>query len=92
MEHPLRTYRKSAGISLQRLADQVGVTKSCLSKIETGAATPSISLAARIADATSARVTVADFIIMSSTRQTDPRQRGAEEVGAGPSSAAGARR
>lgn len=36
MEHPLRTYRRSRGITLDQLANETGLSKSHLSEIEGG--------------------------------------------------------
>lgn len=41
MEHPLRTFRKAAGLSLDQLSDVTKLSKSSLSRIETGAQQPS---------------------------------------------------
>jgi transcriptional regulator with XRE-family HTH domain len=62
MEHPLRTYRKRANITLERLAVAVGVTKGFLSKIETGRQTPSLRIAAKISRATAGAITPNDFL------------------------------
>lgn len=58
MSAMLRAHRLSAGMTLETLADRVGVTKSYLSKIERGKSSPSIAIALRIADAL--RVDAAD--------------------------------
>lgn len=44
MEHPLRTYRLAASMSLDALAERVNVAKSTLSRIETRRADPSLAL------------------------------------------------
>ncbi|RUP02938.1 MAG: XRE family transcriptional regulator [Mycobacterium sp.] len=67
----LRTVRKQRGLTLEQLADQTGLTKSYLSKIERGQSTPSIAVALKVAraldvdvgrlfsdDATEERITV----------------------------------
>ncbi|MCV7194082.1 helix-turn-helix domain-containing protein [Mycolicibacterium brumae] len=46
----VRIHRLNAGLTLAELADQVGVTKSYLSKVERGLSSPSIAIALRIAD------------------------------------------
>lgn len=46
----VRIHRLNAGLTLADLADQVGVTKSYLSKVERGLSSPSIAIALRIAD------------------------------------------
>lgn len=51
-EHPLRTYRREQRMTLESLAGEAGTTKETLSRIELGARTPSLSLAARLSRAT----------------------------------------
>ncbi|MDV8006493.1 XRE family transcriptional regulator [Rhodococcus sp. IEGM 1318] len=45
----LRTHRRRAGLTLEGLAEQTGLTKSYLSKVERGISTPSIAVALKIA-------------------------------------------
>jgi transcriptional regulator with XRE-family HTH domain len=47
----LRTVRRQQGLTLERLAEQTGLTKSYLSKIERGQSTPSIAVALKVARA-----------------------------------------
>jgi transcriptional regulator with XRE-family HTH domain len=47
----LRAVRKQRGLTLAALADQTGLTKSYLSKIERGQSTPSIAVALKVARA-----------------------------------------
>ena len=47
----LRAVRKQRGLTLESLADQTGLTKSYLSKIERGQSTPSIAVALKVARA-----------------------------------------
>ncbi len=47
----LRTVRRQRGLTLQHLAETTGLTRSYLSKIERGQATPSIAVALKVADA-----------------------------------------
>jgi transcriptional regulator with XRE-family HTH domain len=47
----LRTVRRQRGLTLEQLADQTGLTKSYLSKIERGHSTPSIAVALKVARA-----------------------------------------
>lgn len=47
----VRTIRRQRGLTLQGLAEQTGLTKSYLSKVEREQATPSIAAALKIADA-----------------------------------------
>lgn len=62
MTHPLRTFRREAGISLKELAGQVGLTKSFLAKIELRKAWPSASTMSRLVAATNGAVTASDFM------------------------------
>lgn len=52
----LRTHRRRAGLTLEALATETGLTKSYLSKVERGLSTPSISVALKIARALDAEV------------------------------------
>lgn len=47
----LRAVRRQRGLTLEQLADQTGLTKSYLSKIERGQSTPSIAVALKVARA-----------------------------------------
>jgi transcriptional regulator with XRE-family HTH domain len=47
----LRAVRRQQGLTLERLAEQTGLTKSYLSKIERGQSTPSIAVALKVARA-----------------------------------------
>lgn len=62
MEHPLKVYRHSRGLSLQRLAERVNTTKSTLSRVEAGLLQPSFGLLRRIVEATEGDVT-ADALV-----------------------------
>lgn len=53
----IRNVRKQAGITLDALADKVGITKSALSKIETGKTSTPVATLLRIARALSVEVT-----------------------------------
>lgn len=44
----MRTYRLSRGLSQAKLAEQAGVGKSMISRIENGQRVPSLSLAIRL--------------------------------------------
>jgi transcriptional regulator with XRE-family HTH domain len=52
----LRTVRRQRGLTLEKLAEQTGLTKSYLSKIERAQSTPSIAVAMRVAGALDADV------------------------------------
>ncbi|WP_438501506.1 helix-turn-helix domain-containing protein [Methylosinus sp. 3S-1] len=62
MTHPLRSYRKSAGITLSALGARVGVSKGFLCKIEQRKQLPSLALAAKLSEATNGTVPLADFL------------------------------
>lgn len=51
MSTRLKSLRKRLGVTLDALADEAGLTKSYLSKVERGLSTPSVSAALKIADA-----------------------------------------
>lgn len=50
-ERPLRVWREYRGLTLQALADQVGISKSYLSQIESGSRSGSANVLKRIAAA-----------------------------------------
>ncbi len=52
----LRSHRRRAGLTLEALAEDTGLTKSYLSKVERGISTPSIAVALKIARALDADV------------------------------------
>ncbi|MES9831744.1 MAG: helix-turn-helix domain-containing protein [Candidatus Thiodiazotropha sp. LLP2] len=56
----LSSLRTTAGLSLDRLAEQSGLTKSYLSKLERGLSEPSISTVARLAEAFD--ISVSEFV------------------------------
>jgi transcriptional regulator with XRE-family HTH domain len=47
----LRHLRRVAGMTIEQVAGQIGVTKGYLSKIETGASDPSVAVLGRLAEA-----------------------------------------
>jgi transcriptional regulator with XRE-family HTH domain len=47
-DHPLRTYRINAGLTLEAVAIRAETTKETISRIELGSRTPSLALAARL--------------------------------------------
>ncbi|WP_109514398.1 helix-turn-helix domain-containing protein [Pseudomonas ovata] len=51
----LRILRKKMGMTLEQLAEQTGLTKSYLSKVERGLSSPSIAVALRLAKALNAQ-------------------------------------
>ena len=61
--HPLRSYRKSKGLTLQAMASLVGIDASNLSRIETGKQPPSADLLIKVAEATSGEVTPNDMLL-----------------------------
>jgi transcriptional regulator with XRE-family HTH domain len=62
----MRTLRKRAGVTLDSLAEKVGITKSTLSKIETGKISTAIATLLRIAEALG--VQPADFFLRREER------------------------
>ncbi|MFT4044936.1 MAG: XRE family transcriptional regulator [Gordonia sp. (in: high G+C Gram-positive bacteria)] len=65
----IRIHRLNAGLTLAALAEQAGVTKSYLSKLERGRSSPSISVALRIAEVLG--VDVAEVFADSVSTATD---------------------
>ncbi|AOY96515.1 DNA-binding protein [Cupriavidus sp. USMAA2-4] len=51
LPHRLRTLRRQRGLSLEALAEQTGLTRSYLSKLERGLSSPSIATVLKIAQA-----------------------------------------
>jgi transcriptional regulator with XRE-family HTH domain len=66
MTHPLRRYRHKSNVTLERLAGDVGISKSFLSKIEAHKARPSLSVVDRIVAVTNGEVSANDFLSQSS--------------------------
>jgi transcriptional regulator with XRE-family HTH domain len=60
--HPLRSYRERAGISLDELASRAGTSKASLSRIETRVQVPSLGLVERIISAAGGELTANDFV------------------------------
>lgn len=58
----LRQWRTDAGLSTRAFAERVGSTSATISRLETGAQTPSMALASRIAEFTKGAVTANDFM------------------------------
>ncbi|WP_028694044.1 helix-turn-helix domain-containing protein [Pseudomonas cremoricolorata] len=55
MSVQLRVLRKKMGMTLEQLAEQTGLTKSYLSKVERGLSSPSIAVALKLAKALNAQ-------------------------------------
>lgn len=72
MTHPLRSYRKTTGLTLAALGARAGVSKGFLCKIEKGRQLPSLALAARLSDATAGVVTLSDFLSAQATGPSSP--------------------
>lgn len=49
-EHPLRKARRKRGLSLEKLADQIGIDIGALSRYERGLRAPSLESANRLLD------------------------------------------
>ena len=60
--HPMKAWRRGQKLSLDALAKSVRASKSTLSRIETYAADPSVSLIRRICDASDGKLTANDFV------------------------------
>lgn len=60
-DHPLRVWREYRELTLQALADQVGISKSYLSQIESGKRRGSAEVLKRIA--TALNVTLDDIVV-----------------------------
>lgn len=59
--HPLTSYRKRAGLTLEAFAAKVGTTKSWLSRIEARVAMPSAALIEDIVAASDGELDANDF-------------------------------
>ena len=59
--HPLRAYRKKAGLSQEELAETLCVGKSAVSKWEAGTRSPRPNVMVRIGSITGGAVTANDF-------------------------------
>lgn len=68
MTHALRSFRSEADITLDVLAEQVGVSKGQLSKIENGRSLPSLDLVARLVAASGGRLSADDFLPVEAAR------------------------
>lgn len=62
MEHPLRAYRVTHGLSLGAMARTVGTSKQTVWRIERGRHNPTVRLIQKIIEATGGAVT-ADMIV-----------------------------
>lgn len=69
----LNTYRLNAGLSIQQLADQLGVSRTVLSRVESGSRPPSPAVAKKIADLLGCRVSDLDFL---QSEKTNVKQAG----------------
>ena len=67
MEHPLRSYRRKAGLTQDDLAQRLNVKKFTVSRWEAGKRCPSLDLIRRIRNATNGEVTADDFLPPEST-------------------------
>ena len=75
----LRTVRRQRGLTLEELAEQTGLTKSYLSKVERRRSTPSIAVALRVAQAL--EVDVAQLFSERTDAQKISIDRAAERAG-----------
>lgn len=60
-EHPLTSYRRRAGLSLDELAQRAKTTKSWLSRIEGGTDKPGPGLIERLISASGGEISANDF-------------------------------
>lgn len=60
--HPLRSYRVKAGLSLEELAKSVGVSKASLSRIEKRKQAPSLGLVEKLIGACDGKISASDFL------------------------------
>ncbi len=69
--HPLRRYRKAASMSLDDLAQRLGVSAATISRIETGRQGVSLALAVRIERETEGIITPSElFALVPDARET----------------------
>ena len=69
MEHPLRSLRKRADLTLDQVADITGISKASLSRIETGEQKPSFDVIRTLiafAQGRNAALTAEDFVNFAS--------------------------
>jgi len=62
MEHPVRLLRRERGLTLERAAEQLGVSKGNLSRIEGGVHGASDDLKRRIAEWSDGQITPNDLV------------------------------
>jgi transcriptional regulator with XRE-family HTH domain len=60
--HPLQSYRERAGLTLDVLAERVGVSKATLSRIENRKQAPSLDLVSKLKAASGGEVSADDFL------------------------------
>lgn len=70
IDHPLRTKRIAAGLSVEALAERVRVSKSTISRIETWNADPSLSLMKLLCENLDG-LTAGDFMAEAPDGRTD---------------------
>lgn len=73
MTHALRRYRQTAGLTLDQLARRAGLTKSALSKIETGQHAPSLATVGKIIAATDGAIS-ADAFLPAAVSEAEPAE------------------
>lgn len=67
MEHPLKSFRTRNDLSLDALAERIGVSKATLSRLENKKQDASSDLLRRISEATNGEVTPNDIVLPMST-------------------------
>ncbi|MGO8242978.1 helix-turn-helix transcriptional regulator [Rhizobium johnstonii] len=61
-EHALTTWRKSKKLSQAEVAEQLGVSRWMVNRLEVGERTPSMALANRLNELSGGKVTPNDFL------------------------------
>lgn len=60
--HPLQSYRERAGLTLDVLAERVGVSKATLSRVENRKQDPSLDLIGKLKAASNGEISADDFL------------------------------
>jgi len=60
--HPLQAYRERVGVTLDVLAERVGVSKATLSRVENGKQSPSLDLVGRLKAESHGTLSADDFL------------------------------
>lgn len=71
--HPLRSYREAAGLSLDELATLADTSKASLSRIETREQVPSLGLVERLVKVSDGALSANDFVSLPETESAEAR-------------------